>query len=204
MTDPLAGKKQAINEGSAYSLMWPDTGKGCPVSKGELFELRSCRIEITKTHRVKKDRKWWHRAEFARYPKSTKPVFLARRGGLTPDRKQAMAAQDSPDPGTLRMIQDDERSPVAAAQHAALGAPPEPEAVPKEEIAAYEGSREARQRYELEVARQRAAEAKAPLEVRVARLREASAAHHVDISSEMRVIEQRVEAAERKVLERAA
>lgn len=204
MKHPLDGKRQAINDGEAYSVMWRDTGQGCPVKVGEIFELRSCRIQITKTHRVKKERKWWHRAEFDRYKRSTRPEFLARDGGVTTDRKKAMAAQDDPEPGTIRVIHDDERDPVAATQHASLGAAPEPEVVPKDEIATYTGSREARQLYQREIAEQRSTEETAPLEERVARLREVSAARHVDITSDMRVIEQRVEAAERKVLERAA
>lgn len=214
MKHPLAGKRQGINEGEVYSLVWPDTGDGCPVEVGQVFNLRSCRIEITKTHRIQKKVDWefegepmwagWYwRAEFASYRRSVAPQFLARRGGLTTDRKQAMATQDDPDPGTLRVIGEDERDPVAATQHAALGQPPEP-AVPKHEVPNLQGSRDARQLYERDMAERRMLEANASLEDRLVRLREVAGQRHIDISSEMRVIEQRIASAEEKVLERSA
>jgi hypothetical protein len=202
--DPLAGRRQEINEGTAYSLMWVDEGQKCPVELGDIFQLRSCRIEITKIHRIQKGRgDWWWRAEFARYVPPT-PEFLDRRGGLTENIDAAMPAQDDPEPGTLRAISNDERDPTAAAKHAALGDQPEPEAVPKDEIPNYSGSRTARQCYEREMAERRIAEATAPLEERLVRLREQARHRNIDISSDLRVIEKRIAAAEDKVLERAA
>lgn len=214
MTDPLAGRREQINAGEAYSLLWLDKGKGCPVEVGDVLELRACRIRITKKHRIQKKQAWeyegerlpagWYwRAEFETYWKVTSTPFLARRGGITNDRKQAMPTQDDPDAATLRNIRDGERDPVAATQHAALGEPPEL-AVPEHEIPNLQGSREARQRYELEMAERRVEEASAPLEQRLARLREVAGDCHVDIGSDLFVIEQRIEKAERKVLERAA
>lgn len=214
MKDPLAKRRQRINEGEAYSLIWTDTGIGCPVDVGQVFQLRACRIEITKTHRIHKkqawefegewlDAGWYWRAEFDTYWKTAKTQFLARRGGITSERRQAMPQQDSPDPGTLHLVTDDERDPVAAAQHRALGEAPEP-ALSDHEIRELRGSREARQRYELDMAERRMAEASAPLEQRLARLREMAGNRHVDISRDLRVIEQRVAAIEDKVLERAA
>lgn len=195
MNDPLAGRREEINEGLAYSLMWRDTDDGCPVEVGQVIELRSCRIQITKTHRIQKDRKWWWRAEFRRYVKGQRPQFLDRRGGLTTDRKQAMAAQDDEDPGTLRVIREDERDLVAAVAHAGLGEQPEPEAVPDHEIADYNGSREARQQYALDMAERRVVEESIPLSERIRRLEECV---DVDLSRQFARIEQGVKAAETK------
>ncbi len=212
--DPLAGFREAINEGSLYSLVWLDRGEGSPVEVDEVYPCRSCTIEITKVQRFQKKIDWEHngealpagwfwRAEFATYRKAVRTHYLARRGGLTTDRKQAMAAEDDPDPGTLRVISEDERDPVVATQHAALGEMPEA-AVPKHEVPDYLASREARQVYELDMAERRVAEGSAPLEERLTRLREMSRLRHVDITSDLAVIAQRIEKAERKVLERAA
>ena len=204
MTDPLAGQRQKINEGRAYSLLWLCSRfSACPVKSGDVFALRSCRIVITKRQRVRKQGDWYWRAEFKTY-RPDRPEFLARRGGLTSDRKLAMAAQDDPEPGTLRVIAEGERCPKAAAEHAALGTVPEPEAVPKHEIDDYTGSRAARQRYEREMAERRLEEAEAPLEARITRLREMAAERHIDISGDLTVIEQRLAKAERRVCERAA
>jgi hypothetical protein len=212
--DSLAGKREGINAGEVYSLIWLDDGSGCPVETGERHELRSCRIQITKTHRIQKKQAWefegdqlpagWYwRAEFETYWKVSGTPFLARRGGTTSDRKQAMAMQDDEEPGTLRAISEDERDPVAATQHAALGSPPEA-AVPKHEIPNLLGSREARQRYEFDMAERRMQEADAPLEQRLVRLREMASQRHIDITTDLRAIERRLGKIEDKVLERAA
>lgn len=214
MKDPLAGRREEINEGRANSLVWLDGGNGCPVEEGQVIRLRSCSIEITKTVRFQKKQDWeyndwpmpagWYwRAEFTTYRRLTPTRFLAKRGGTTTDRKQAMAAQDDPEPGTLRVIADDERDPVAATQHANLGKAPEA-AVPHHEVPDYAASREAAQLYELAHAERRVAEANAPLEERLVRLREMSMERHIDITSDLFIIEQRIEKAERKVLEGAA
>jgi hypothetical protein len=212
--DPLAGKRQAINDGEVYSLIWPDTGDGCPVQVDQVFPLRSCRIVITKTHRIQKKQPWKHedaelpagwfwRAAFATYRGHVPPEFLGRNKTVS-DSRQAMGAQDPTEPGTLRAIGEDERDPLAADRHAALGEQPEPEMVSKFDVPDLDGSREARQRYELEMAERRVKDAEAPLEQRLARLRDMARHRNVDISSEIRVIEKRIEVAEGKVLERAA
>lgn len=214
MTDLLAGRREAINEGKAFSLVWLDEGKGCPVEVGQLFTLRACRIEITKTHRIQKKLDWefegdvllagWYwRAEFATYRRLVRQRYLAKRGGTTTDRKQAMAAQDDPEPGTLRVIGEEERDPVAATQHAQLGDAPEA-SVPHHEVPDYGASRDADQLYKLAHAERRVAEASAPLEERIERLREMSRVRHIDISGDLKLIEKRVAAVERKILEGAA
>jgi hypothetical protein len=222
MTDPLAGRRESINQGRIMSLVWPDRGEGCPVEADEVFRVRAGGLVILKTYRFQKkspwkfDREemppgWYWGAEFKLFRRVVAPVFLARVGGTTKDRDQAMAAQDDPDPGTVRKIGEDERDPEARAHHAVLGEEPEPELVPHFEVLELRPSREARERYLLEMEEKRAVEANAPLEERMARLRKASANRHVDISPEMRIVEkqlaraaQQLEKAERKVLERAA
>jgi hypothetical protein len=214
MKDPLAGRRDEINDGTAISLVWLDSGRGCPVKKGEIFKLRACSIEITVIQRFQKKLDWnyndqpmpagWYwRAEFTTYRLLTRQRFLAKRGGTTTDRKQAMAVQDDPDPATLAVIAEDERDPVAATQHASLGEAPEA-AVPHHEVPSYEASVEAAQLYALAHGERRVVEAEAPLEERLASLREASRTRNVDITSDLFIIEQRIERAERKVLDGAA
>lgn len=215
MKDPLAGKREAINRGEVYSLVWLDLGEGCPVEDRQIFRLRACSIQITKTHRIQKKQPWSHegdllragwywRAEFETFWKIARTSFLARRGGTTSDHRQAMRTEDDPESaGTLHAIAEGERDERAELEHGALGEPPE-SAVEDHLIPQLTGSREARQRYELEMAERRIEEASAPLEQRLVRLREMAAQRNIDISSEMRVIEQRIEKAEGKVLERAA
>lgn len=202
MPDPLAGKREAISEGRIYELAWPDTK--CPVEVGDVFPLRSCSIEITRIERFRQKGEFWWRAEFNRYRKAVKPKFLDRRGGTTEDPATAMSAFDDPEPGTIRVFADDERDPVAASQHEALGEAPEPEAIPYQDVENSPFFRESHQRHQLEVAEERAAAAAKPLEQRVARLREVQATTQADISSELRMVEKQVAKAERKVLGRAA
>lgn len=189
--DPLAGKRQAINDAKLFDIAWPDTGDGCPVEIGETFQLRSCAIEITRTQRVRTGGKWHWRASFTRYPKMGRPRFLAQRGGTTTNPLAAMAMQDDPDAGTLQPVPD------------SLGPPPE-SAPDHADVPDLKPSREARQRYERDMAERRVQEATAPLEERLARLREMAGRRNIDISSELRVIERRIAAAEGKVSERAA
>lgn len=205
MKDPLAGRRQDINEGRASALVWPDQGKGCPVEVGQVFPLRSCRIEITRIERRRREGKWNWLAFFARYTPD-RLHLLTRGAGSTgtgyitelKDEEQAQRAQDDPEAATLCAA-----DPLGRPDPN-LRSAPEPEGVPREEIPNYLGSIEAQQRYELDMAERRVAEAAAPLEERLVRLREMAGRRNIDITSDLFVIEQRIEKAEAKVLERAA
>lgn len=189
--DPLAGRRQDINEGRASGLEWPDNGQGCPVEVGQIFPLRSCWINITRIQRIQRKGEWRWLALFNRYTPDR--AYLLAPVGYTEDEKQALRAEGN----TVHR-------PFDGLVDRNLREPPEPEGPPPDEIRNYAGSLEARQRYEREMAKRRVEEAAAPLEQRIARLREMSHTRNVDISSDLRVIEQRVEKAEAKVLERAA
>jgi hypothetical protein len=82
--------------------------------------------------------------------------------------------------------------------------PPEPERVPDHEIGTYRHDMVAQQRHQFDLAQRRKAYESQPLELRLARLRRMADESHVDISAEERVIERRIAALERKLLERAA
>lgn len=204
MTDPLAGKRQAINDYDLYSLLWPDRGEKCPVQVGEIFELRSCFIEITKTHRIthEGEKKW--RAAFTRIAKRIdRPLFLSRVGDYTDDPDQAVGLREDvfhASAPNLDAIEEEARSDA----HKNEGDPLEPEPVPPHEVRDLRGSRDAQQRYLRDMAEQRGTEECAPLEERLARLREASRQRHVDVSGELRIVEKQIAKAERKVLDRAA
>ncbi len=191
MRDPLAGRRQDINEGRASGLEWLDKGQKCPVEVGQTIVLRSCWINITQVKRIQRKGEWKWLALFDRYTPDKRHLLAPT--GYTEDEAQA-----------LRAKHDSVQHPFDNLVDRNLRQPPEPEAVPKEEIPKYTGSVEARQRYDLDMAERRAEQANASLEERLAWLREEARDRHIDISSDLRVIEQRVEAVERKVLERAA
>lgn len=191
MKDPLAGRRQDINEGRASGLEWPDKGEGCPVEVGQTFALRSCWISITRIQRIQRKGGWKYLALFNRY--TPDKVYLLAPTGYTEDEEQALRAQHKTVHHPFDNLVDRN-----------LRQPPEPEGPPPEEIPNYIGSLEAQQRYERDMAERRMEEAEAPLEQRLARLREQSRLRNIDISSELRVIEKRIASAESKVLERAA
>ena len=210
--DPLAGMRQAINDHELSSLFWPLKVDGveqrCPVSVKQVFELRSCTIEITRIERTTRlGEKVW-RAAFARFDrKPDRPLLLAPLGsgdshGYTNDPKRAAGLGEDvfgEAPETIDAVKEEDRT----LEHRNAGEPPEPEAVPGHEIKDYRGSRDAHQRFQLELGADRVAEQEAPMEVRLARLRAKSRGRNVDISNDLRVIEKRIENAERK-LERSA
>ena len=205
-TDPLAGKRQAINDGGLTTLTWPMESKTdpCPVAVSEIFRLRSCTIEITRIERTShKGKRTWI-ALFTRYPHhADRPLLIPASGdGYTSDPSRALGLKEDvfhESPPTIDAIEEADRSP----EHKNAGQPLEPEAIPHQVVKASRGSRDAHQRFVLEVGAERVAQQAQPLEIRLARLRASSIGRHVDISGDLHVIEQRIEKAERKV-ERAA
>jgi hypothetical protein len=204
--DPLAGMRQAINDGSCTTLSWPMHSKAdrCPVKPSQTFTLRDCTIEITRIERThhRGDRRWV--ALFTRYPKrADRRLLLAANGdGYTSDPKRALGLGEDvfeEPPEMLDVLEEEERS----LEHRNAGNPLEPEAIPHSEVMGSAATAEAHQRFMLELGAERTAEQKQPLELRLARLRAKGRGSHVDISKDLHVIEKRIEAAERKV-ERAA
>jgi hypothetical protein len=131
LRDPLVGQREAINRGELEHLLWPDCGKGCPVEVGQVFSLRRCGVEITRTHRVQKGRRWMWRAEFTRIEREARPGFLdRRRGGYVGRASDGMQAQDAIG-ATIDAVSPAERSQ----EHRDAGEPPEPEPVPSGQVA---------------------------------------------------------------------
>jgi len=194
--DPLAGKRQAINEGEIDVLEWRDEGKGCPVEQGQVFELRACVIEITSVRRLKRGRSdWVWRATFRRTVRahSDRPHLLKPRGGYVSDARSAMqSGEERP------------RWEVISGDLVPSGPPPEPEAVPPHEVRELPTSVAARARFEELKREEVQAERELPLPARLARLRQLAREKHVDISAEERVIERRIVAIERKLHGRRA
>lgn len=160
--DPLAGQREAINEG-AESLLWPSRdadGKplACPVKRGESFELRTCRITITQVHRLGRAHDWQWRAGFIRTKRlsADRVHLLAKRGGYTDDPRMALSAAEQE--GDWREVAEN------------LGPPPEPEAVPPEIVAELPTSVVARERFEREREERRREFETLPLAERVRRL----------------------------------
>jgi hypothetical protein len=204
--DPLAGKRQAINDFEMHSLVWPrkDDHEPCPVQVDEVFELRTCSIEITKIERTHHngERRWV--ALFTRYSKaSDRPHLISASGdGYTADPDQALGLGEDifhDPPPTVDTIEEEDRSD----EHRNAGEPPEPEAIPHHVVRGTRSSNDAYQRFLLEVGAERVSAQEQPLELRLARVRAESRLRHVDISNDIRVVEERLEKAERK-LERAA
>lgn len=187
VSDPLAGQREAVN-GGAESLLWPSIdAKGnrlpCPVKRGETFELRSCRITITKIHRLGRAQGWQWRAEFIRTKRvaADRVHLLAKRGGYTDDPRQALQAREQE--GGWREVAEN------------LGPPPEPEAVPPEVVADLPLSVAARERYEAEQAERRREWEALPLAERVRRLE----ARGDRVGRQLARIRAGIEAAERKL-----
>lgn len=204
--DPLAGKRQAINAGEMSTLTWPMKAKTdpCPVDLGQVFELRSCTIEITRTERTHTRGKRTWIALFKRYPRcGDRPLLIPAAGdGYTDDPARALGLREAVfdvAPSTLDVVEEEARSD----EHKNAGEPPEPEAIPHQVVKATRGSNDAHQRFMLELGAERMALQDQPLELRLARLRTASRGRNVDISKDLWVIEKRIADAERK-LERAA
>lgn len=188
MTDPLAGQREAINAG-AESLLWPSVdanGKQlpCPVKRGEVYELRTCRITITQVHRLGRAQDWQWRAGFIRTKRvgADRVHLLAKKGGYTDDPRQALQMREQE--GGWREVAEN------------LGPPPEPEAVPPEIVAELPLSVEARVRYEREQEERRREWEALPLAERVRRL---EAAGGKRIGRQLARIRDGVEAAERKL-----
>jgi hypothetical protein len=61
VTDPLAGKRKAINEGKVTVLRYP-ASKPCPIEVGEKHTLQSCVIEVERITRklIKGKEAEWH------------------------------------------------------------------------------------------------------------------------------------------------
>lgn len=199
----LPGEREAINQGRCSSLLRPDDGEDCTFKPGEEFKLRSCRIVIRKTHRIKRDRKRHWRIEFDRYVKDR--LYLLARGagdgrGYVDNPDLAQRAQDP-------IAQDQPDGPSPGERDAGIVGgnrrePPEPEAVPPHEIPNYTASKEARAAYERQIEEERARQRELPLGQRIANIKKLSAERHLDISGDLTVIEQRVEKVERKLAKR--
>lgn len=108
--DPLAGFREELNSGARTSLMWSVTEfPDCPVQQGDVFNLRSCTIEITSTRKIRRQGAQHWLALFDRsQPQRT--YLLGKAGGYVEDPRESM--------------RDDPKS----------GAPFEPEAVPPDEV----------------------------------------------------------------------
>lgn len=196
MKDPLAGMREAINRGDVDHLAWTDVGKGCPVEVGQCFALRVCWIEITRRERKRSDGEFIWLAFFNRvFHNADKVNLLDRVGGAyTDDVNASIRTHEDPDASTIVLLEPDEAMGIAPRD------PPEPEAVPPHEVGTYIGDMVARQRYEHEMTERRIALQQQPLEVRLALVRRAANAAGVDLTRQFASIEQRIKAAESKVL----
>lgn len=152
MTDPLAGRRRAINEDSGLEhLVWPDRGRGAPVAVGDTFSLRSCSITITRTQRGRDRGLFVWVAWFRRVRHADRPYLLARGGGddgkgYVRDPEAAIRAQDDEDAATIDRI-DPEAESLEHADHRATTREPEPEGVPPDEVRDLPTSLAARARF---------------------------------------------------------
>jgi hypothetical protein len=185
MPDPLAGKREAINAREIHVLIWPDDGTGCPVAQGQLFQLRSCAIEITQIRRVKRVGGFWlWQAHFRRLYRASRPYLLAERGpgdeghGYVRDEKGAMSAGDSDRP---------EWEPVEG-ESVPSGPPPEPEAVPPHEVEELPTTVAAQARYRKQRSEDIERNLDRSLTAQIREARVVARRHGVDVSEETALI----------------
>jgi hypothetical protein len=194
--DPLAGHREAINEGRASVVFLKPLEDKCPVEVGQFFVLKKCGVEVTRKERIRKDGEWIWKIDFMRIRKASKPRLLKRGGGYTTDPDLAMRSQDDiQNAATLSVATPDERTEA----HRAAGEPPEPEAWDDVDIWHSASSQTARERYALLQHQLRAEEREEPLLERLARVVREAKEQHIDLSGEERVIERRVRAMEAKL-----
>lgn len=192
MTDPIAGQREAINEGKADALLFayfePGTKriKVCPVKRGESFELRTCRIVCGTPVRIGKHGRWQWRVPVTRHKRvsADKVRLLDKRSGYTDDPRSALSAAN---------ISEDEHWREVAEN---LGPPPEPEAIDPEIIASLPMTVAAQANYEREQRERRAAFEALPLSERVRRL---EGLNSPKVGRQLARIAEATEAAERKL-----
>ncbi len=134
--DPLKGHREQLNRDEIDSILWPDTGQGPPLEVGQVFNLRSGGVEVSRVHRVRKGREWFWRAEFIRIHRA-RLWILAPRGDYTNDPRTGLPAGDDLELATTTL------SVTTRPAH-----PPEPEAVPPYEVKRLPTTVEARERFE--------------------------------------------------------
>lgn len=193
MADPLAGKREAINDRQVDVLIWPDRGRGCPVVVGQVFHLRRFNIEITRIERLLKPRPARWKAEFTRIHREVTTVKLLKPGhGDTSDPRHAMTSGEEYGSPTLCSV-----DPLENVHN--LAPPPEGEIPPADEVPDYQTSRENQRNYEQQMTRARLDHERLPLEARLAIVRRLAEAEGVDLGRQLAAIEQRIKAAESKV-----
>lgn len=165
--DPIAGQREAINEGTSDALLFPyfdpETSKvkPCPVKRGQEFELRACRITCGTPMRIGKHGAWQWRVPITRHQRVTKDKFrgLGRGLGYVEDPRAAVSAHDCPpDDDHWRDVDGND------------GPPPEPEAIDPEDIINGATAVAQRARHEREQRERREAFEALPLSERVRRL----------------------------------
>lgn len=203
MTDPLAGQREAINANEIEALTFPyfdpEAGKviPCPVKRGQVFELRACRITLLTPERIGKHRRWQWRVPFMRTKRVSrdKVRLLSKHGEpYTDDERQAATAPSSHDSTTVHGVDWQNLDDVEAAQNQTP--PLEPEAIDPELIPELPTSVAARARYEGVKAEQRQAFEDLPLSEKVRRLESVSPD---SVGRQLARINEATEAAARKL-----
>lgn len=200
MTDPLAGRREAINSGAIDHLVWADRGKGCPVNVGDTFTLRVCWIEITRTKRQRSAGAFIWLAWFDRVIRNADKVNLldARGGGYVSDLSSAIKTHEDPHATTIVVLEGDQAMGIARRD------PPEPEAVPAHEVGTTMHDGQGQARWDAEITQARLALDSEPIDRRIRRVLEL-AENGAPVSRQIRVIVRQLAEAERKIgLRRAA
>lgn len=197
MIDPLAGKREAIAAGEVEHLTWPDTGDGPPVTRGQIFQLRSCHVEIADVGRRRKEGSFiWLAMLRVEWLSSDRIRLLPRSPTSTEDYVS--------DPDKAAGLRPPEGYDQELIDHNFGHYPPEPEAVPKHEIPRYLGSKAARKRHEDEMIEGRLALEAEPIARRIARIEEAER-NGAPVGRQLKAIFGQLAEAERKAgIRRAA
>lgn len=95
--DPLEGKREAIGAGESNTTTWLDDGTGAPVKVGDLFQLRSFGIEITRVQHKKSGMDFHYVVDFKRmYPDRVHHAGIKATSGIELDEDQRKANRTRP------------------------------------------------------------------------------------------------------------
>lgn len=187
--DPLRGVRALINQG-AVTITFPGT-KPCPVVKGDVFHLSSLNVRVSSTDWSGKGEKAKHVVYLDRIERS-RPLFMRRN---LPDPLQA---------GPLEERVDEQQASIDShyTSSPSMATPGSEQVVDPADVGNTTADRRHTARFLNEVKAEQRRIKSLPLEDRLSQLTREADENGVDVGRHLRAIENRIEAAEKRVGEK--